>query len=140
MSLTTGRRLFPPRGRRRAGDFRAFLRAVHSAYRGRHVATLPDEDPSHTAKGSVRLAEGFGMGLPWLPKRSPRLNPVDTLWGQGKDVVCAGTQHATTGEQVDRFIGYPESLSAWDALHTAGVYSRDFWLGTARRKYYCGFA
>jgi hypothetical protein len=140
MNLTTGRRLFLPRERQRAGDFQAFLRAVHSAYRGWHVAMLLDEDPSHTAKGSVRLAEGFGMDLLWLPKRSPKLNPMDTLWGQGKDVVCADTQYATIDEQVDRFINHLESLSAWDALHTAGVYSRDFWLKSALRKYFCGFA
>jgi hypothetical protein len=87
---------------------------------------LLDEDPSHTAKGPVRLAEGFGVDLLWLPKRSPKLNPMDTLWGRGKDVVCADTQYATIDEQVDRFIDYRGSLSAWDALHTAGVYSRGF--------------
>jgi hypothetical protein len=41
---------------------------------------------------------------------------------------------------VDRFIDYLESLSPWEALHTAGVYSRDFWLKAALRKYFCGFA
>ena len=104
------------------------------------MAMLLDEDPSHTAKGSVRLAEGFGMDLLWLPKRSPKLNPMDTVWGQGKDVVCADKQYATIDEQVDRFISHLESLSAWETLHTAGVYSRDFWLKSALRKYFCGFA
>src|SRR3954452_16913114 len=75
-----------------------------------------------------------------VPLLREHLNPMDTLWGQGKDVVCADTQYATIDEQVERFIDYLESLSAWDALHTAGVYSRDFWLKTALRKYFCGFA
>ena len=92
------------------------------------MALLLDEDPSHTAKGSARLAEAFDIDLLWLPKRSPKLNPMDTLWGQGKDVVSADTQYATIDEQVSRFIGYLESLSAWEALHTAGVYSKAFWL------------
>jgi hypothetical protein len=140
MNLTTGRRLLLPRARQRAGDFQAFLRVVHSAYRGWHVAILWDEDPSHTAKASVRLAEGLGVDLLWLPKRAPKLNPMDTLWGQGKDIVCADTQYATIDEQVDRFIRHLESLSAWDALHTAGVYSRGFWLKAALRKHLCGFA
>jgi len=140
MNLTTGRRLLLPREHQRAADFQAFLRVVHGSYRGWHVAMLVDEDPSHTAKGSVRLADGLGMDLLWLPKRSPKLNPMDTLWGQGKDVVCADKQHTTIDEQVDRFIRYLESLSAWDALHTAGIYSGDFWLKSALRKYYCGFA
>jgi hypothetical protein len=128
MNLRTGRRLFLPREHQRAGDFQAFLRVVHSSYRAWHVALLLDEDPSHTAKGSVELAGGFGIELLWLPKRSPKLNPMDTLWGQGKDVVSADHQYASVDAQVDRFLSYLGGLSAWDALHTAGVYSKGFWL------------
>jgi hypothetical protein len=128
MNLRTGRRLLLPREHQRAADFQAFLRVVHHSYRGWHVALLLDEDPSHTAQGSVELAGWFDVELLWLPKRSPRLNPMDTLWGQGKDVISADKQYATLDEQVDRFIGYLESLSAWEALHTAGVYSKGFWL------------
>jgi DDE superfamily endonuclease len=128
MNLRTGRRLFLPREHQRAGDFQAFLRVVHDYYRAWHVALLLDEDPSHTAKGSVRLAEGFDIDLLWLPKRSPQLNPMDTLWGQGKDVISADKQYATIDEQVDRFLCHLQGLSAWEALHTAGVFSKHFWL------------
>jgi hypothetical protein len=128
MNLRTGHRLLLPREHQRAADFQAFLRVVHSSYRGWHVALLLDEDPSHTAKGSVQLADGYDLELLWLPKRSPKLNPMDTLWGQGKDVISADKQYATLDEQVDRFLEYLESLSVWEALHTAGVYSKRFWL------------
>ena len=90
------------------------------------MALLLDEDPSHTAKASLRAAEG--MTLLWLPKRSPELNPMDTLWGQGKDVIGANKQYATIDEQVDRFLGYLDGLSNQEALHTSGVLSDDFWL------------
>ncbi|MDB5306139.1 MAG: hypothetical protein JWO38_341 [Gemmataceae bacterium] len=56
---------------------------------------------------------------------------MDTWWAQVKDVVSADKQYTTLEEQVDRFIGYLESLSPWRALETAGVYSVDFWLGPA---------
>jgi DDE superfamily endonuclease len=128
MNLRTGRRLFLPREHQRAADFQAFLRVVHYYYRGWHVALLVDEDPSHTAKGSVQLADWFDIDLLWLPKRCPGLNPMDTLWGQGKDVSSADKQYATIDEHVDRFLRYLESLSAWEALHTAGVYAKGFWL------------
>jgi hypothetical protein len=128
MSLRTGRRLFLVRERQRAVDFQAFLRVVHDHYRGWHVTLLLDEDPSHTAKGSVQLAGWFGIELLWLPKRCPELNPMDTLWGQGKDVVCADKQYADLDEQVNRFVNHLEALSPWEALHTAGVFSKDFWL------------
>ena len=90
-----------------------------------------DEDPSHTAKASVRLADEFGIELLWLPKRAPQLNPMDTLWGQAKDVVSADKQYTTLDEQVERFIAYLECQSPGWALKTAGVFSDDFWLGNA---------
>ncbi len=128
MNLRTGNRLFLARERQRAVDYQVFLRLVHHHYRGWHVAMLHDEDPSHTAKGSVALASALDIELLWLPKRSPKLNPMDTLWGQGKDVVSANKQYATIDDQVDRFIRHLESLSPWEALHTAGTFSEKFWL------------
>ena len=95
------------------------------------MAMVLDEDPSHTAKGSVRLADEFGFELLWLPKRAPQLNPMDTWWGQAKDVVSADKKYATLEEQVERFIAYLESQSPEWALKTAGVYSDHFWLGNA---------
>ena len=129
MNLRTGTRLFLPRAKGRSGDFQAFLGEVRSHYRGWHVALLLDEDPSHTAKASRRETEG--MTLLWLPKRSPKLNPMDTLWGQGKDVISANKQYATIEEQVDRFLDYLRSLTNQEALHTSGVLSRRFWLKRA---------
>jgi hypothetical protein len=138
MNLRTGSRLFLARERQRAGDFQAFLRLVHERYRGWHVALLLDEDPSHTAAGSTDLAEEFRMDLMWLPKRLPKLNPMDTLGGQGKDVISANKQYATIDEQVERFIGYLSGLSRQEALHTSGVLSENFWLSKALSKDFCG--
>src|SRR5688572_31756281 len=75
-----------------------------------------------------RLADSFGIELLWLPKRSPQLNPMDTLWGQAKDVVCADKQYADLDEQVDRFIRHLQGLSIWETLETSGINSDDFWL------------
>jgi hypothetical protein len=129
MNRRTGHRLLLAREHQRAADFQAFVRMVPGSYRGWHVAMVRDEDPSHTAKGSVRSADEFGIELLWLPKRSPKLNPMDTLWGQGKEVVRADKQSTTLEEQVERFIGHLASLSPGWALETAGVYSDHFWLG-----------
>lgn len=137
LNLRTGSRLLLARERQRAADFQAFLRLVHDHYRGWQVALLLDEDPSHTAKGSVALAEQFAIELLWLPKRSPKLNPMDTLWGQGKDKVSANKQDATIDQQVDRFISYLGSLSNTVALHTSGVLSGNFWLAGVLSKNFC---
>jgi hypothetical protein len=130
MNLRTGSRLFLAREHQRAVDFQAFLRLVHHHYRGWHVALLLDEDSSHTAGASQELASRFDTELIWLPKRAPELNPMDHLWGDGKDKISANRQYATIDDQVDRFIGYLANLSAWEALHKAGVLSKKFWLRT----------
>ena len=126
MNLRTGARLLLPRLKGRGVDFQAFLGEVRSAYRGWHVALLLDEDPSHTSHASRREAEG--MSLLWLPARSPKLNPMDTLWGQAKDVISANKQYATIDEQVERFLEQVSGLSNREALHTSGVLSKKFWL------------
>jgi hypothetical protein len=138
MNLMTGTRLFLPRPKGRSADFQAFLKEVRTHYRGWHVAMLIDSDPSHTAKASIRAAEG--MTLLWLPKRAPELNPMDTLWGQGKDVISANKQYPTIDEQVDRFLGHLNSLSGREALHTAGVHSDEFWLRSTLSRKFCGLA
>jgi hypothetical protein len=92
------------------------------------VALLQDEDSSHTAESSVALARIFDIEVIPLPKRAPQLNPMDTLWGQGKDIISANKQYATIEDQVDRFLRHLQSLTPQEALHTAGVLSEDFWL------------
>jgi hypothetical protein len=140
MNLCNGTRLFLEREHRWTEDFQAFLRLLHHHYRGWHVALLLDEAPSHTAGGSMQLATSFDIELLWLPKRCPELNPMDALWGAGKDVISANKQYATIEDQVQRFLTYLRAFSGEAALHTAGVLSTDFWLRRALSNYFCGSA
>ena len=128
LNLRTGRRVLLGREHQRAGDFQAFLRVVRGHYRGWHVVLLLDEDPSHTAKGSVQWADEFGIELLWLPKRSPQLNPMDTLWGHAKEAMCGNRQDATIERLVERFLDYLDGLSRWEALTKAGARPEGFWL------------
>src|SRR5262249_36659843 len=138
MNLGTGARLFVPRQKGRSADFQAFLEEVRWHYRGWHVALLLDEDPCHTAQASRRAAAG--ITLLWLPHRAPKLNPMDTLWGQGKEVISANKQYRTIQEQVERFLDHLLGMSNREALHTAGVLSKKFWLRGALSKLVCGLA
>jgi hypothetical protein len=138
MNLASGHRVFLIRQRQRAQDFQAFLREVWRRYGGRPVAMLLDSDSSHTAAGSRALAQRLHIQLIGLPKRSPELNPMDTLWGQAKDAVCANMQHADIDQQADAFIAHASSLSNQQALRTSGVLSEHFWLRRALSKKFCG--
>ncbi|WP_225984815.1 MULTISPECIES: transposase [Noviherbaspirillum] len=129
MNLATGHRLFLVRRQQRAQDFQAFLRLVRHHYRGYRVTMVLDSHESHAAHASQLLAARLGIRLLWLPKRSPELNPMDTLWGQGKDAICANKQFfASIDEQVAAFIDHLNGLSNQEALQTSGVRSRKFWL------------
>ena len=122
-----------------ADDFMDFLDLLHHCYRGWHVVLLLDEDPSHTAEESEGWAEDYGIDLLWLPKRCPELNPLDTLWGQGKDVISANKQYASIDAQVERFLGHLQNYSGDEALRTAGILSGHFWLRHALSKNFCEF-
>ncbi len=128
LNLRTGKRLFLARQHQRQHDFQAFLRLIHCHYRGWRVALLLDENPSHTARESLKLAADLRIELLWLPKRTPELNPMDELWGQAKDIVSVNLQYPTIDEHLNAFIDYLECLTNWEARYTAGILSKDFWL------------
>jgi len=128
LNIDTGHRLLLARKRHRGEDFRAFLEEVNWHYRGWQVALLLDEDSSHTAAASQKLAVVLGIDLWWLPKRSPHLNPMDHLWRHGKEVICANRQYDSIEDQVERFKTYLYSLTPAEALGKAGILSPDFWL------------
>lgn len=138
MNLATGHRLFLVRERQYAKDFQAFLHNVRRCYRGWHVVLLLDGDSSHTASASRTLACQLQVRLVWLPKRAPELNPMETLWGQGKDAIVANKQYANIDEQAEAFIAHVSGLSNKEALQTSGVLSKHFWLRHVLSKNFCG--
>jgi hypothetical protein len=94
----------------RGQDFQAFLLQVRRQYRGWKVTVLLDSDSSHKAKTSQTLATQLGVRLLWLPKRAPEMNPMDTLWGQAKDVISANNQYTSIDQQVESFHHASEQL------------------------------
>lgn len=132
MNLRTGARLFLARNTGRSLDFQTFLEGVRSHYRGWHVALLLDEDSCHTAKASVEKATG--MTLLWLPNRSPKLNPIENLWGEGKEVISANKQYSPIEEQAHRLLDYLSGLSNSQTLKVSGALSPKFWLKAALSK------
>jgi hypothetical protein len=122
----------------RGQDFQAFLLQVRRPYRGWKVTVLLDSDSSHKAKTSQTLATQLGIRLLWLPKRAPEMNPMDTLWGQAKDVISANNQYTSIDQPVESFITHLSSLSNKDALRTSGVPSARFWLRQVLSKNFCG--
>lgn len=128
INLEMRHRLLRARKHGRGEDFRAFMEEVHRCYRGRHIALLLDEDAGHTAAASQGKAAEWKVELPWLPKRSPHLKPMDHLWRHGKEVMSANHQYDSIDEQVAQCIDYLATLSPWETFIKAGMLSEDFWL------------
>jgi transposase len=140
MSLHTGHRLFHVSRRQRAADFQTFLRLVRRHYRGWHVVMLLDNDTSHTAKSTRDLARCLGIRLVWLPKRAPELNPMESLWAQGKKAASTNWQYRSIEEHVTAFLNYVKSLSDAAARRVAGILSKHFWLRRAASNHFCAHA
>ncbi len=128
INIDTGHRLFRSTKQGRGVDFEAFLDDIRWAYRSQHVVVLLDEDSSHTAANSCATAYDLDIELLPLPKRSPKLNPMDHLWWHGKEVMSANFQYASLDTQVEQFISYLSKLSPYEALNKAGLLSKDSWL------------
>lgn len=138
VNLRTGHLVLLPREQQRAPDFCAFLREVRRHYRGWHVALLLDENPSHTARVSQHLAAKLAITLIWLPKRCPELSPMDHLWRDVKQNVCANRQAVSMDALVERVLHHLQRLAPAAVLRKAGVLSRNFWLWSAMSKDFCG--
>jgi hypothetical protein len=128
MNPVTGYRIFRASQHLCGEDFQAFLREVRQHYRGPHLTILLDSHHSHTANVSQALAAQLKIRLVWLPKRTPELNPMDTLWGHGKDAITVNKQYTSLDEQVKIFVAHLSGLSNKEALQTSGVLSENFWL------------
>lgn len=135
LNLRTGHRLLEERDHNRQEDFQAYLDLIGWRYRSWRVALLLDENRSHTAEQTQALAEELDMELRWLPKRTPKLNPMDHLWGHAKEAISANRQYDSIDEHVKRFLEYLESLAPREALRKAGVLSDNFWLKDALSLY-----
>ena len=129
INVCTGHLLSLARPKNRAQDFQFFLRHLQWHYRGWHIVIVLDSGPSHTARSTEIVARALGIDLIFLPYRAPELNPIETLWGKAKDIVCANRQYEDIEDQADQFIAYLLDLSLNEALQKTGLlHPERFWL------------
>lgn len=126
----TGTRVCTIASRNTGPAFREFLRALRGTYKRWDILLLLDRGSSHTAKATEHLATELRIRLTWLPTACPELNPVEPLWRDGKQHVCANRVYADVDDQAERFVTYLCALSDDDALRLAGLQSGNYWLTT----------
>jgi transposase len=128
LNVRTGKIVTLSRHRNRGEDFRFFLRHLRATYRRWPVCLVLDRHPSHWNPESRKLARELRIRLLWLPKRAPEMNPMDTLWGQIKDPVCANHQFEEIEDEVDAFLETLHELPPKYLLQLSGLDSPDYWL------------
>jgi transposase len=126
----TGTRLCLTATRNGGPEFRDFLQVLRGTYKRWDLVLLLDRGSSHTAKATERLAADLRIRLLWLPTACPELNPVESLWRDGKRHVSANRAYADVEEQATRFITHLCDLSNTEALRLAGLRSGNYWLTT----------
>lgn len=126
----TGSRHFHVAARNGGPDFRDFLSALRGTYRRWDILMLLDHGSSHTAHATGQLARTLRIHFGWLPTACPEDNPIELLWADGKQTVCANRAYADVDEQALQFIAHLTTLTPAAALQRAGVQSANFWLPT----------
>jgi transposase len=131
LNLRTGHRSLLTRPSLTAIDFQFFLWQLRSEYRGWNIHLLLDGHRSHQDHTTDALLKKMKISCLWLPKRSPKLNPMDHLWGKAKDKMSANYQYETIDDAAEKFLDHTLMLSNHEALVQAGVLSEKFWLKQA---------
>lgn len=126
----TGTRVCVTAKRNTGPEFRAFLRQLRGIFKRWDLLLVLDRGSSHTAKATLALAAALRITFAWLSTACPELNPIEALWRDGKQRVCANRVYATVDEQAERFTDHLCALSNADALRLAGLRSGNYWLTT----------
>lgn len=76
----------------------------------------------------MNLARELDIELIWLPKQCPELNGMDQLWRSVKNDISANYQFSAIDEHTCFAEDYIMKLTNTQALHKAGILSKNFWL------------
>ena len=120
------------------GHFQALLCQVRACWRGWHIVLFVDKASAHRAPHSRVLAAALAIELRWLPTACPELNVMDCLWRHVRDEVLANEPSPTLDLTVRMAIDHLDSLSSFERLLQAGVFSDHFWLTKVRNAFVSG--
>lgn len=134
LDLHTGRRVLMVTPRQRLADFACFLHRLRSGAGAKGALwLLLDSHSTHRSLTTLRLAEQLDIRFFWLPKQSPKLNPVDHLWRGLKGELAANRQFADVDELARYAQAWVYRLTPTQTLRKAGLLSENCWLRKLRK-------
>jgi hypothetical protein len=105
-----------------------FLNVIRAHWRGWHIVLFEDRAGQHTAPGSLRMARLCGLEVRLLPRATPELNAMDTLWKQVKREALGDRPTASIDQSAESACEQILAMRPHDRLRQAGVLSGNFWL------------
>ena len=107
---------------------RAFLSLARAHWRGWNIVLFEDRAGQHTAPNSLVWAACLGIEIRLLPRATPALNAMDTLWKQVKRDALGDRPTVSIDQSAESACEQILAMRPHDRLRQAGVLSGNFWL------------
>jgi hypothetical protein len=107
-----------------------FLNMIRAHWRGWNIVLFEDRAGQHTAPGSLWMADACGFEVRFLPRSTPELNAMDTLWKQVKRDALGDRSTVTIEHSAQSACEHILVMRPHDRLRQAGILSGNFWLTT----------
>jgi transposase len=105
-----------------------FLSLIRAHWRGWQVIVFEDRAGQHTAGGSIWRANACGFEIRWLPRATPELNAMDTLWKHVKHDALGDRPTESIERSAALACEHIMAMRPRDRLRQAGILSGNFWL------------
>ena len=128
INIHTGHRVVIVKNRSTIDYFIEFLDDLRRRYRERRIYLLLDRAGWHDHPRVIARAEHLNIELMWLPRQSPKLNPMDQLWRELKQKIAANRQYDDIDQLAVSAVNWLLALTSLAAVRKAAMLSRSFWL------------
>ncbi len=109
-------------------EHQGYLSMIRSFWRGWNIVLFGDRASPHTAPDSRAWAAQLGIEVRWLPRATPELNAMDTLWRQAKRETQGNRPMEPIADSALATCQYILDLTPQERLRKAGILSGSFWL------------
>jgi len=111
-------------------EHKSFLNLIRAHWRGWNIVLFEDRAGQHTAAGSLWMARACAIEVRLLPRATPELNAMDTLWKHVKRDALGDRPTESIDQSARSACEYILAMRPHDRLRRAGVLSGNFWLAT----------
>ena len=131
LQVSTGELVCTVRERGRTDDVLAAVERLGTVRPGVPKLLIWDNAPPHHPHRVRDAAQAAGIGIAFLPFRSPELMPLEDLWRGLKQTVAANRCYASLDELTDRALLWLKGMTDTDRLRRCGFEASKFdWLPT----------